>query len=245
MALLFASDTFGPMPDVAIFADTQSEPATVYDMLEYLDAQTPFPIETVTAGSVLEHIADPPSNYVAIPAHVRMNNGRTTLGRRQCTRQFKLLPIEARVRQHLGLEPRQWWPKHPVASALIGITVDEVERCSPNRTAPQAIKNVYPYIANGWTRDDCRDWYAEHHPSGPPLARSACICCPLRNRDDWAELTPEEVNRASEAEYAMIEATRIQYLHYSGKPLRVALSNTDEQPELPFDQCDAQSGCFL
>ena len=41
-----------PMPDCAIFADTQSEPKSVYEWLFWLKKQLPFPVYSVTKGNL-------------------------------------------------------------------------------------------------------------------------------------------------------------------------------------------------
>jgi DNA-binding transcriptional LysR family regulator len=42
------------MPDGAIFADIQAEPASVYKWLDWLETQLPFPLYRVTKGSLSE-----------------------------------------------------------------------------------------------------------------------------------------------------------------------------------------------
>lgn len=52
MALMAAHGEIMPMPDCAIFADTQSEPQSVYEWLTWLETQLPFPVYRVTVGSL-------------------------------------------------------------------------------------------------------------------------------------------------------------------------------------------------
>lgn len=54
MALMAKHGEITPMPDCAIFADTQAEPSNVYEWLNYLEGQLPFPIYRVTAGNLEE-----------------------------------------------------------------------------------------------------------------------------------------------------------------------------------------------
>jgi hypothetical protein len=54
LALMAAHGEIGPMPDLAIFADTGWEPARVYEHLDWLSSPDvlPFPIHTVSAGNI-------------------------------------------------------------------------------------------------------------------------------------------------------------------------------------------------
>jgi 3'-phosphoadenosine 5'-phosphosulfate sulfotransferase (PAPS reductase)/FAD synthetase len=51
MALMAKHGEITPMPEFAIFADTQSEPSSVYRWLDWLGQQLPFPIIRVTKGN--------------------------------------------------------------------------------------------------------------------------------------------------------------------------------------------------
>ena len=39
LALMYATGELSPMPEAAIFADTQAEPASVYEWLDWLETQ--------------------------------------------------------------------------------------------------------------------------------------------------------------------------------------------------------------
>tara|TARA_Y100000310_G_C20434133_1_gene692906 strand:+ start:47 stop:319 length:273 start_codon:yes stop_codon:yes gene_type:complete len=54
MALMAAKGEITPMPDGAIFADTQWEPNHVYKWLDFIEKNVPFPIYRVTAGNLTE-----------------------------------------------------------------------------------------------------------------------------------------------------------------------------------------------
>ena len=82
-------------PDYAIFADTQWESAKVYRHLDWLEKQLPFPIMQVTGGDIRKSIAT--GGFDPIPWHV--SGG---MGRRQCTKVYKLYPIRRKVRELLG-----------------------------------------------------------------------------------------------------------------------------------------------
>ena len=54
MALMAAHGEITPMPEAAIFADTQHEPEEVYAWLDWLKEQLPFPVHEVSKGDLLE-----------------------------------------------------------------------------------------------------------------------------------------------------------------------------------------------
>ena len=58
LARMTAHGEITPMPDYAIFADTQAEPLAVYSHLARLTLQLPFPVCIVTAGSLLNDLYD-------------------------------------------------------------------------------------------------------------------------------------------------------------------------------------------
>ena len=250
MSLMAARGDLGEMPDCAIFADTQSEPAAVYRLVEWLTEVLPFPVHTVTAGSILDDMGAPSeAGFVSIPTRMTQPDGSVAMGRRQCTREYKIAPIEQKVRQLIGLKPRQHWPKHHVAECWLGISVDEVERARTNFRAP-TITNRYPLLEMGWRRADLLYWYELNRQlDWPPLARSACVCCPYRSTTEWLALTDDEVEQAAVAEDAMNARAadppgvdpsphaRKQYVHRRVIPLREAVA-------LDRAAADAQGALF-
>lgn len=52
LALMAARGLVTPMPDFAVFADTQAEPVAVYEWLDWLEKQLPFPVYRVTKGDL-------------------------------------------------------------------------------------------------------------------------------------------------------------------------------------------------
>ena len=71
MALMAAHGEITPMPTAAIFADTQSEPQSVYQWLNWLEQQLPFPVIKVTKGNLLEY---------AVKVHTSKNGNKWTGG---------------------------------------------------------------------------------------------------------------------------------------------------------------------
>lgn len=98
MALMAAKGEIGPMPDCAIFADTGWEPAGVYEHLDWLEKQLPFPVYRVQRSNIKTDIENAQNatgqRYVAMPFFTE-NGG---MGRRQCTAEYKIQPVRKNTR---------------------------------------------------------------------------------------------------------------------------------------------------
>lgn len=108
MALMAAHGEIEPMPDCAIFADTQAEPKHVYDWLDWLETQLPFPVYRVTKGNLKEDLLS--GERAATPPLYT----ETGMLMRQCTTEYKVEPIRKKLRELVGLKPRQRAPNQMV-----------------------------------------------------------------------------------------------------------------------------------
>jgi len=70
--------------------------------------------------------------------------------RRQCTREFKVEPITRKLRELVGLKPRQRAPHYHLVTQFIGLSADEVMRMKPSRE--HWISHHWPLIDRGMTR---------------------------------------------------------------------------------------------
>ena len=99
MALMAARGEL-PMPDCAIFADTQFEPSAVYTHLDWLETQLPFPVHRVTAGNIktdtISGFNTTGQKFSVIPFFTKSG-----MGRRQCTREYKIAPIRRKISELL------------------------------------------------------------------------------------------------------------------------------------------------
>jgi hypothetical protein len=237
VVLLLSCKGVLPKLDHAIFADTQWEPRAVYEHLTWLEgeaAKAGVPIHRVTAGSVKAHAIvgkpkrDGGSHYLNIPLFIlnaRGDGGKGIVRKRQCTRDYKLRPIEQKVRQLLGLKRGQHWPRDAVVQQWIGISADEANRVRADHRA--AVRNYYPLVYDlGMTREDCIEWAAQHY-RGREFPRSACIGCPYHQNDEWAKIkaNPDEWADACAADEAIRNRDGRRgtaYLHHSLVPLAEA-----------------------
>lgn len=182
------------MPDCAIFADTGAEPKSVYLWLDWLEAKLPYPVYRVSKGDLasdeLRIVRSKKSGKLylkgSIPAFVSKPDGGKGLLGRKCTSDYKIIPIQKKVRELTGVK-RQG--KGVVAAIMsIGISTDEAHRMKPSRV--DYIKNTYPLIEVGMSRQDCIDWMrAKGYPEPP---RSACRFCPFHSDEEWLRLKTDE-----------------------------------------------------
>lgn len=258
LALMAARGEVGPMPQAAIFADTQAEPASVYQWLDWLEKQIPFPVYRVTSGSLTEEALRLRKNktgrdYVKslIPAYVFSPEGKKGLLGRKCTADFKVKPI-MRLARKLGQVPRAC--KQIKVVQWIGISLDEVHRMKPSRDKWAGIR--WPLIEKEMTRNDCLNWMRRNGYPEPP--RSACIYCPFHSDHEWKRLRdkePDEWLKAVKFDYDLraifkketgVSALRgTAYLHASGVPLdKAELGDIPDKNQLSLfgNECEGLCG---
>lgn len=202
MALMAAAGEITPMPDCAIFADTGSEPEAVYKQLAYLIECLPFPVLTVSAGSLFEDLmhGTERASWGRPPFFVANDDGRAGQLRRQCTGDYKIDPIRRKVRELVGLTKRRS-PKHPVVTQWIGISTDEATRMKDSREAWQL--NRWPIVEKGMNRAACLRWLEVNGHPRPP--KSACVFCPYRDSLSWREM--KQSDPVSFAKAVLIDKT--------------------------------------
>jgi hypothetical protein len=232
MALMAAADDIGPMPDCAIFADTQWEPRAVYAHLDWLEGVLPFPVYRVSLGNLKEAVTK--GGFSSVPFYTAGG-----LGARQCTYQYKLRPLYRRVRELLGGKT----PKGG-CEMWVGISTDEMIRMKDSRV--QYIKNRFPLVEAGMKRHDCLRWMDEHgYPTAP---RSACLGCPFKRDSEWRQTRdgPQDEWLATVEADKQIRAAsgKPQFMHRSLKPLdEVDLSTAEDHGQLNFlSECEGMCG---
>ena len=188
MALMASQGAFDRAPDCAVFADTRWEPPSVYEHIEWLKDRLSFPLYVVDNGrSLREDVKALHSDfrrYVDIPVFLKGHDGETDgIGRRQCTDNYKIRPIRKKIRELLGLRPRQRVPAGATVELWLGISTDEAMRMKTSRD--RWMTNRYPLIEAGMSRSDCAGWWAARYDR--PLERSACVACPFQSRQRWVE----------------------------------------------------------
>jgi hypothetical protein len=198
---LMACDGTLPGLDAAIFADTGWEPPTVYrqvDLLEKSLADTGIPLYRVSSGNLRHDAINPAHRYASIPYFVRNPDGSDGMGRRQCTAEYKLVPISRKCRELLGAKPPDFRsvPRGRVAEQWIGFSTDEIHRVN-NKHDVLYLTKRYPLIELGMSRKDCDRWLKAH--GWGHTAKSACIGCPFHGNAQWRELRDNQPEQWADA----------------------------------------------
>lgn len=260
MALMASRGEILPMPDAAIFADTQAEPASVYRWLDWLEKQLPFPVHRVSKGDMTADMLlvrdrkNRMSKYSAqwarslIPGFIKNPDGTRGIMGRQCTQNYKIAPIEKKMKELADIKRGE---KQVKVISWIGISLDEAHRMKPARTRWN--QNRWPLIDIRMRRSDCLNWMEVRGYPTPP--RSACIYCPFHSNIEWRRLRdeePEEWKRAVQFEHDLqrvkaqvYNSKGIPYLHSSLLPLEdVDLSVPSDygQTDLFGNECTGTCG---
>ena len=249
-------------PDCAIFADTGWEPKSVYEHLERLKAECAahgFPLYVVSRGNLrddlLRHIqghADGTVEWKSVgqpPFSVTNADGDGGKLFRQCTREYKINPLDSRVRSLLGFKKGQRLPKEPVVERWYGISVDEAQRMRDSRE--KWAQNRYPLIDAGMDRHNCQQWLKRNGWGEVP--RSSCIGCPYHSNAYWRRMkkyTPDDWADAVELDHKLRKhpypkVTGKVYLHRDLEPLDEVDLSTDRdhgQLDLFGNECEGMCG---
>jgi len=206
-------------PDVAIFADTGNEPKEVYKYLnylkQYLDNEIPLHIvskSNIVDDALAESEKGTNKGFITMPVYGIDDAGKKSLGRRQCTNDYKIQPIHKEIRKILGVKSL----RGKSVEMIMGISTDEIQRAKKPQQQWQI--NYYPLIELNMTRHDCKHYIKEKQVKQPP--RSACIVCPYHSNDEWQHLKdnyPTEFKEAVAFDYAIRDKKEgiKNYLHSS------------------------------
>jgi len=258
LALMAAKGEITPMPDFAVFADTQAEPESIYKWLDWLETQLPFPVYRVTKGSLTEDSlkikqTEDGRTYVnnLIPLYGIKKNGDITAAiGRKCTADYKIMPIFKKIKELCGITHGQ---KEITVTQWIGISYDEMQRMkpSPNRWS----QNRWPLVEKKMNRTHCKEWMLANGYPEPP--RSACYYCPFHSDEEWRNLRnndPKHFQKAIEFDIQLRnqhlnynkKLNMEVYLHSSCKPLsEIDFDSEEDKGQLGFDfqsECEGMCG---
>lgn len=224
----------------------------------YNGGEAAMPVYVVTAGDLREHatigrlMPDGRRHWLNIPLYIegaKSDGSRGIVRKRECTRDYKIRPIERCIRTMLGLKKGQRWPTEAVVEQWFGISADETQRMRTPKRAATTYR--YPLVFDlGMRRSDCIAWAARHYP-GRTFPRSACIGCPYHQNDEWHKVRtdPEEWADAVAADEAIRHRPKRRgtgYMHLSYVPLTIADLSFDppapDEPRLFRHECMGMCG---
>lgn len=191
MALMAAAGEITPMPKFAIFADTQAEPKSVYTWLDWLEKQLPFPVIRVTHGSLEKDTLherlrkDGKGTWVpgGIPHYSINADGSKGHGPRQCTHDFKLLPIISKQREIIGKPAMlEWRRRHKDALSVLSKWEKELSE---------------------WKRRKKRGHQVGPSPMKPLPEWAECQSDPLAII--WIGISSDEASRVKESRHAWMK----------------------------------------
>jgi len=193
--LLMACKGELPKPDFAIFADTGWESQATYKHLEWLEQEAQkagIPIIKVSSGNIKDDMLEGKrisgkgnNRYISIPFHVVDKRGKKGLAKRQCTTDYKLIPISRELRKLLGIKPRQHIPLGAI-ELWIGISTDEVSRANISRD--KLVINKFPLLQmKPINRTQCKLWLQQNY-NGLAVPKSSCIGCPFHRNTEWRSI---------------------------------------------------------
>jgi len=198
---LMACDGTLPGIDGAIFADTGWEPARVYTHLDRIEdhlTRHGIPLYRVAKGNLRKDSVDPTHNFASVPYYIRNPDGSRGMGRRQCTSEYKLVPILRKCRELLGANPPNFRrvPKGNLVTQWIGFSTDEIHRVN-DRQENLYSKKRYPLLELEMSRKDCERYLKQ--VGWGDTAKSACIGCPFHGNAQWRDLRDNYPNEWADA----------------------------------------------
>lgn len=250
LLLMAANGQFDEKVNYAVFSDTGWEPQAVYDHLEWLKKEvesiSDIKVVITSKGNIREDILQAckdGSKFASIPFFIKNRNGSGGMVRRQCTREYKITPVEKKIRELLGYKPRQRVKEQ--VNLWLGISTDEIQRVRTNQT--KWIKNNYPLIDKWMNRLDCMNWLQRNGYPVPP--KSSCIGCPFHDNHMWRDMKLNDPKSWNEAVFIDREIKKLPrfkgeaYLHPSMKPLdEVYLQEDQLELDLWGNECTGYCG---
>ncbi|MCY4582856.1 MAG: hypothetical protein OXE50_08710 [Chloroflexi bacterium] len=146
----------------------------------------------------------------------RRRRDREGMLRRQCTKEFKVVPIQRFIKETVLGIPRGK-PVKKRARGMMGFSCEEVARIKPSRE--KWIDSVYPLMDARLYRPHCIR-IVEDAGLGTPR-KSACTFCPYHSDRYWAEMKRDDPKAFDHSvdvdEMIRSAASRAQLYHSDGK----------------------------
>lgn len=226
----------GVVPDYIIFSDTGWEPQSIYNWVNkvncHIKEKYDREIIFTNGGNIREDLlkaAKDGRRVASLPFHTLDKNGKRGMVLRQCTNEYKIEPVNKKIRELLGYKPRQRVKE--IVHIWKGISTDEIQRVKPimvtkngERVPSKWLIAEHPLVeVEMMNRSNCIA-YVEREGLGTP-AKSSCIGCPFHDNTTWLEMKKRDPESWEDAVFIdehirhMPKLRDETYLHKSCKPL--------------------------
>ena len=208
-----------PKPDFAIMVDTGYESAKtieyIHDIIIPKMAEIGVTFELVPTERY--HSADifDKNNGLNIPAYRKNPDGSIDKFSTRCNNSWKVQVMRKYLREHNVNKCVNW----------VGISTDEARRGNKS-SGLKWIRNAYPLLELGYSRDDCIEAIKSVGWRMP--IRTSCVFCPLRTNYEWLRLkyeNPEDFERACALDETIRERRLDVFLHSTCRPLREVMES--------------------
>jgi Phosphoadenosine phosphosulfate reductase family len=241
----------GVIPDYIIFSDTGWEPKGVYDWINKVNnhIKKNFGKEIIitNGGNIRDDIIEgckTGKRFASIPFFTKDKEGNIGMAKRQCTNEYKIQPVNKKIRELLGYKPRQ--RIREVVHIWKGISTDEIQRVKPSRVSWQIAEHPLIDVVN-MDRSRCIAYVEKEGLGTPP--KSSCIGCPFHDFNMWRDMKlndPESWKDAVYIDNLIRELPRFKnnaYLHSSAKPLEEVDFKEDQIDIYHFiNECEGMCG---
>ena len=251
-----------PKPDAIIFSDPGWESRLTYEYIKEFEVymnKNGMELITTNNGNIRHDLEHRGKRIVSLPLYTEAGFNESFddetqemvsiwssggMLRRQCTSEYKIVPVQKKIRELCGMKYRQWMPRKVVHDLWLGISTDEATRMKPSRI--KWLKNCYPLIDANMNRQDCLQYLATRGIPIPP--KSACIGCPFHDNAYWKDMKkkrPDEFEDACKVDEMVrtfsVSLQRKTFLHNSKKPLR-EVNFDDGQQDFFDNECEGHCG---
>lgn len=243
----------GVIPDYIVFSDTGWEPKSIYQWIEkvnnHIKERYGKEIIMTNNGSiredVLRKVEEGGGRFANMPFFVKnRGTGKVGMVMRYCTSDYKIVPVNRKIRELLGYKPRQRVKE--VVHLWKGISTDEIQRVKPSRNKWQIMEHPLIDIVD-LDRTACIE-YVENEGLGTP-EKSSCIGCPFHNREVWLDMKLNDKESWEDAVYVDKQIRNLPgmkgevFLHRSGLPLDEVDFGEDQTSIDDFiNECEGMCG---
>ena len=241
----------GVIPDYIIFSDTGWEPKQIYNWVEKVNShiKDKYDREIIftNGGNIRADLIKATENserVASLPFFTLSEKGEKGMVLRQCTNEYKIIPVKKKIKELLGYGPRQ--KVKEIVHMWKGISTDEIQRVKPIKESWIEAEHPLVDVVNV-DRSACIA-YVEREGLGTPV-KSSCIGCPFHDDTTWLEMKkrdPESWEDAVKLDKIIRNMPKIKnkcFLHRSCVPLdEVKLQEDQIVLDLFGNECEGFCG---